>query len=568
MSTKIDKREDGWYLNEERLPGIDVEAVKHYRQEGYWPNKTLGDLIEEAAIKWPERIAFVFGDKRVSFQEVNALSTRLAIGLLEIGIKPQDMVAVQLPNILEHVLAVFALGKIGAVCNTIGPVMREKEVTYVLNHCKSKAIIIPYEYHKFNHYNMVKNISSNIPSLELLIITDEVAPEEAGVVKFKTLLESYDKKSYPPDFLKKYRPDPDDISLIGFTSGTTALPKAYIHTHNTEFANTFNCELADSYSFLHKPCINLALPGFAWMYGRWCNLMTGIISGTTNVIIDPLTPENIIDTFRREKPTHIHGAPPIYRSIEDNLLSLKKTETVNLEMFHYAGSVMPYETAKKLRSLACVGTCYGLSEISPLCILNIFDPPYAQIYTSGRPAWGNKVIVVDEKNSRLKVGEEGEVAMKGPGLILGYLNQPEANNQAFFENGFFKTGDLGFFDESGYLHITGRSKDIIDRGGLKFSPREVEELILTHPKVKDAAIVGMPDPRLGEKGCVFVVLREGNAIKLEEIVNFLKNKGLATYKLPERLEVVEALPYTSTGKLQKYILREQIAKKLSEVKGR
>lgn len=558
MSTKIDKREGGWFLDEVKLPGIDVEAVKHYRQEGYWPNKTLGDLIEETAIKWPERIAFVFGDKRVSYQELNVLTTRLAIGFLEIGLKPQDMIAVQLPNTLEHVLTILALGKIGAICNTIGPIMREKEVTYILSHCKSRAIIIPYEYHKFNYYNMIKNISSNIPSLELVIVVGDTTPEE-GSVKFKTLLESYLKKDYASDFLKNYRPNPDDISLIGFTSGTTALPKAYIHTHNTEFANSFNCMLSDSYSFLRKPCINLALPGIAWMYGRWCNFLSGVIAGATNIIVDPLDPENILDTFRREKPTHIHGAPPIYRSIVDGLLSLKKSETASLEMLHYAGSVMPFEVAKTLKSLSPLATCYGLSEVSPVCITSIFDSPEAQIYSSGRPAWGNKVVIVDTKGSRLGTDEEGEIVMKGPGLTLGYLNQPETNIQAFSENGFFKTGDLGFFDESGYLHITGRNKDIIDRGGLKFSAREVEELILSHPKVKDAAIVGMPDQRLGERSCVFVVLRENNTLKLEELVNFLKDKGLATHKLPERLEVVKALPYTSTGKLQKYILREQIA---------
>lgn len=335
-----------------------------------------------------------------------------------------------------------------------------------------------------------------------------------------------------------------------------------MHTHNTELANAFNTTLANAYAFLRKPCINIALPGFAWMFGRWCNFLAGVLTGVTNVTVDPLTPENILDTFKRERPTHMHGAPPLYHSTVDGLLSLKKSEIANLEILHYSGTVIPPDLAKKLRRLAPLVTSYGLSEIGPVVVMTVFDPPYAQIYASGRPAWGNKLAIVDEKGSRLGTGEEGEIVVKGPGLMLGYFNNPEANAQAFRGDGFFKTGDQGFLDEYGYLHVTGRIKDVIDRGGYKFSAREVEELILSHPKVKDAGIVGMPDEKLGERGCAFVVLREHEALKLEELVAFLKAKGLATFKLPERLEIVEALPYTPTGKMQKYILREQIAKVL------
>ena len=149
---------------------------------------------------------------------------------------------------------------------------------------------------------------------------------------------------------------------------------------------------------------------------------------------------------------------------------------------------------------------------------------------------------MDEKGSRLPAGEEGEIIAKGPGLSLGYFNNADADTQAFREDGFFKSGDLGFLDEAGYLHVTGRIKDIIDRGGVKYSPREVEELIFSHPKVKDAAIVGMPDERLGERACAFIVLREKETLELQEFTRYLRDKGLATFKLPERLEILEALP--------------------------
>jgi acyl-CoA synthetase len=329
-----------------------------------------------------------------------------------------------------------------------------------------------------------------------------------------------------------------------------------------EIINAFNGTIPNAYAFLRKPCINIALPGFAWMFGRWCNFLAGVLTGVTDVTVDPLTPENILDTFKRERPTHMHGAPPLYHSTVDGLLSLKKREIANLEILHYSGTVIPPDLARKLRSITHLVTSYGLSEIGPVVVMTVFDPPYAQIYASGRPAWGNKLAITDTEGSRLGTGEEGEIVVKGPGLMLGYFNNPEANAQAFRGDGFFKTGDLGFFDEYGYLHVTGRIKDVIDRGGYKFSAREVEELILSHPKVKDAGIVGMPDEKLGERGCAFVVLREHEALKLEELVAFLKAKGLATFKLPERLEIIEALPYTPTGKMQKYILREQIAKAL------
>jgi acyl-CoA synthetase len=293
-------------------------------------------------------------------------------------------------------------------------------------------------------------------------------------------------------------------------------------------------------------------------------MLNGIMAGVTNVIVDPLTPENILEAFKREKLTNMHGAPPLYRSIIDDLVSLSRNGPLNLRVAHYGGSVMPFEIAKRFKGLCHLITSYGLSEISPVCATGVFDPPRAQIYSAGRPAWGNKVAVMDKNCSVLEAGQEGEIAVKGPGLILGYLNQPEANANAFLENGVFKTGDVGFIDEFGYLHITGRNKDVIDRGGFKFSPREVEELLLAHSKVKDAAVVGMPDEKLGEKSCAFVVLEEKQTLELEELVSTLKAKGLATFKLPERLEVVEGLPYTPTGKLKKYLLRERIAEILRE----
>ena len=558
MRVRLDRRDTGWFIDEERLPGIDLDAVKYYRQEHYWADRTIGDVIEEAAANWPGRVAFVFGNRSVSYRALNRLSTRLAIGFLELGLKPHDMVAVQLPNTLEHVLAVLALAKMGGICITISPIMREKEVSYILTHCKPKAIIIPSEYHKFDYYTMVRNISWTIPSLEI-IITVGANATGADPLEFKTLLEGTPKKHHPPDYLKSCKPSSDDISLIGFTSGTTAQPKAYIHTHNTELANVFNNTVFNGYLFSQKRGINMALPGFSWMYGRWSNMLSGIMAGVTNVIVDPLTPENILETFHRERPTNMHGAPAIYRSIVDGLVSLSRNEPLNLKVAHYGGSTMPFEIAGKFRSLCHLVTSYGLSEISPVCATGIFDPPTAQICSAGRPAWGNRVTVIDAQGLKLEAGQEGEVAVKGPGLTLGYLNQPAVNAQAFSDSGVFRTGDVGFFDEFGYLHITGRKKDVIDRGGLKFSPREVEELILVHPKVEDAAIVGMPDERLGEKSCAFVALRANEVLGLEELVGYLKGKGLATYKLPERLEIVDALPYTPTGKMQKYILRERVA---------
>jgi non-ribosomal peptide synthetase component E (peptide arylation enzyme) len=561
MGARIEKREDGWFLEGKRLAGVELSAVAYYRKEGYWAGRTIGQVIEESAAKWPRRAAFVFGQVKVSYGELNRLSSMVALGFLDLGIKPGDMVAVQLPNTVEHVLAVLALGKMGGVCVTIGPVMREKEVTYILNHCKCKGIIIPSQYHKFDYCTMIRSISEKVPTLEFIIATAN-GGDVPDVIEFQTLLRRAAK--YELSDLKSFVPDADDISLIGFTSGTTANPKAYIHTHNTELANVFNNAVFDGYLMAQERGVNMALPGFSWMYGRWSNMLSGIMSGVTNVIIDPLTPENILTAFERERPTNMHGAPPLYRSIVDGLASLQGKRGLNLRVAHYGGSVMPFEVARQFKGICHLVTSYGLSEISPVCATGILDPPTAQIYSAGRPAWGNKVMVVGAEGSKLDVGEEGEVVVQGPGLLLGYLNQPEANADAFSEKGVFRTGDVGFFDEYGYLHITGRNKDVIDRGGVKFSPREVEELLLVHPKVKDVAIVGMPDQRLGEKSCAFVIVQDNQILELDELVTMLKRKGLATYKLPERLEIVDSFPYTPTGKLQKYVLRERIAKILQD----
>ena len=566
MTMLVDRRVDGWYVDEERLPGVDVEATRAFRSLGYWPDKTLGDMIQESAARFPGRTALVVGDRRVSYSEIDDLSNRLALGFFEHGIGPGDMVAVQLPNGLEHVLTVFALAKVGAVCNIIVPMMRENEVGYILNHCRSKAIVIPHYYGKFDYPKMVEGLSKSVPSLTTVIVTGEVT-HLSGLISFDELLKG-PKKFHPSNQLAQLRPHPDDVSLVGFTSGTTAQPKAYLHTHNTEYANSYSCMLADSYRDIGKPGVNIALPGFAWMYGRWCNLFSGVLEGAANVIVDPFTPEAVFEAIRKESATHLHGAPAVFRALLDKLLVLQDSGTSPIAAFHYAGSTMSFEMAKQLRSRAQLLTCYGLSEISPVCANSFQDPPDVQIRTSGRPTLGNKVVIMDSEGNSLQAEKEGEICVSGPGLTLGYLRQAEANAAAFVDAGFFKTGDLGFLDKSGNLNITGRSKDVIDRGGVKFSPREVEELLLAHPAIKGAAVVGMPDPKLGERSCAFVVtVEDGKSVELHEVVDFLRGKGLATHKLPERLEIIDTLPTTATGKVQKYILRKRVAEQISQETG-
>lgn len=562
MRLTIRTQSDGWYLEEEKLP-LRIEALESYRSNGYWADKTLGDMVEEAARKWPARIALASKERRLSFLELDQLSTRLAQGFLEIGLRTGDMVAVQLPNSIEHVLTIFALGKIGAVCNIIVPLMREKEVSHILNHCKSKCIIIPREHAGYNHLDMVRRISGSTPSLQTVIVLGEADSSE-GVTSFDGLLSGSLKKDYAPDHLRAFRPSPDAVSLVGFTSGTTAQPKAYLHTHNTEYFNSYCCALADALPFLGRPAVNIALPGFAWMYGRICNVHGGVIGGATTVIVDRMDPDTILAAVKAERPTHIHAAPAVYRSLVEGLLSLDDDVRSNLAVINYAGSTIPHGLASQLRGICDLVTCYGLSEVSPICSMSIMDSPEAQKYASGRPSWGNKVRIIDEKGAPVGLGEAGEIAMTGPGLFLGYLGQPEETAKAFLDDGFFRTGDSGFFDEALYLNITGRIKDVIDRGGVKFSAREVEELILAHPKVRDVAIVGAPDKRLGEKACAFVVTRDGVTLSLEELVAFLRQKGIATQKFPERLENADELPYTPTGKLKKFLLRERIAKIISD----
>lgn len=561
MRFTLDRRNDGWFLNGVKLPGIDVKATQSFRQYGYWADKTLGDVIEEAARNWPKNIALAAADRRVTYEELDTLSSRLALGLLDSGLRSGDMIAVQLPNSVEHVLTIFAIAKIGAVCNIIVPMMRQKEVTFILNHCRSRAIVIPHEYGKFDYLSMVESFGSTTPSLETIVVVGDVEAR-SGILRFDDLIDGVPEKDHPADTLRAHRPNPDDVSLIGFTSGTTATPKAYLHTHNTEYANSFNCLLADSYRYLRKPTVNIALPGFGWMYGRWCCVLTGALDGATNVVVDPFTPAGVIDAIAREKPTHIHGAPAIYNALMDGIMSLHESGALALEAFHYAGSVMPVAMAQRLRNTAQLLTCYGLSEISPVCGNSFMDSPEAQIRTSGRPAWGNEVMLLDSDKKRVATGETGEIAVRGPGLTLGYLGQPEANKQAFTEGGFFLTGDLGYFDDANNLTIAGRSKDVIDRGGIKFSPREVEELLLGHQSIANAAIVGMPDAKLGERSCAFVITKAGGSVSLDEVVKYLRDNGLATHKLPERLEIIDQFPVTATGKIQKYLLREQVAERL------
>ena len=533
----------------EGVVGWPEDVAARYRASGLWEGVTVGEMFVRSARRSPGKVALVQGDERLSYATLLERSQRRAAGFAGVGLKRGDLVLMQLPNTVEFVVSYLALNMLGAV-----PVMalrahRHAEVRHFLRASGASAHLIPDVVGNFDFRAMASEMQAEFPTLKHVLVAGEPG---AGQLALDTL---------PDDPKSMTAPQPSDVATMLLSGGTTSLSKLIPRTHDDYVLNARLCGAAAGFSdrtvFMailplgHN--YNLASPG---MLGTFYYGGTVVLASGTGV-------DDAFQLVQQEKVTAIAAAVPLITTWL-SADALAGYDVSSLEVVQNGGARCPPELRRRLRQqLGCTpqeiyGTAEGLINMTRLDDIDerLFE-------SSGAPVCDqDEIKVVDDAGNEVPDGEAGELVTRGPYTIRGYYNTPDKNAEAFLPGGWYRMGDI-VRRRGRYVYTEGRRKDMINRGGEKISCEEVEDLILAHPKVKSVVLVSMPDPVFGEKACACVVTKPGETLDFAELIAFLRGKQIASFKLPERLEVFAELPVSPVGKILKRQLRETVAVKLA-----
>lgn len=539
-----------------------AEVERHYR-ERVWSRDTFFDMIERHASSRGDA-RFIFDDERsLTFHSFRDEVVRLAVGFTRLGIVAGDRVAVQLPNWVEFAVAAAAVSRVGGVLVPIMPVHRGDEVEFVLRHCGARAVLTCDEWKGFSHRDMFVEMLSRCDALEHILITraeSGTALAEPGTLMYGDCL----AEGEVDDLLDELGPDtdPDTEFFIVYTSGTTARPKGCVHTVNTVRASAV--AIADCLGTASTD-VGFGPSPITHSTGLMTSVILPLLVGAQSYLMDSWSPQAAVAKVAEHGCTVTVTATAFLQMFLGALDAT--TPASSLRQWVCAGSPIPGAiVARARRQLpGCqVLSLYGRSEsfLNAMCASD--DAPELSAETDGRARGGAELRVVDAQGIEVPRGEVGDIAYRGPSHMLEYFRDPEQTAALAAADGYARSGDLGYMTADGYVRVTGRTKDIVIRGGMNISARELEDHLIDHPAIDDVAIVGMPDERLGEKVCAYIIVTSGAAVpRLDHIVDFLREREVATPKLPQRLEIVTDFPVTATGKVKKHELRRDVTAKLS-----
>jgi 2,3-dihydroxybenzoate-AMP ligase len=537
------------------------ELARRYRDKGYWRDLSLAEEFVPVFRRHAERVAVIDRDAHVTYAEIDRVSDRLALNLLDAGLVALDRVVVQLPNVAEFVFLYFALQKIGCIPIAALATHRFLEVSQFAKLSGAAACVTPDRHGDFDFTEMVRRVRKETPSVKLGIVLGE-AP--ADFLSLADLISREPKKR--PEDLSSLKIDPSDPAIFQLSGGTTGVPKLIPRTHN-DYA--YNSRIAAKVcGVTGESVLLLALP-IAHNLPLACPGLQGYMLQGGKVVLSASTkPEDLFGLIARHRVTHLKVVPALLiRLINDP--AIRKYDLSSLRVIQSGGQRMQPEVRLRTRELipsAFVQENFGMSE-GMLFFVRPDDPEDVRLETCGRPlSPDDEVKVVDEEGREVAPGEVGELTCRGPYTLRGYYGVPEYNARQFTPDGFYRSGDLMRMHPSGNYVVEGRKKDLINRGGEKISAEEIENLILAHPAVQNIACVPMPDPNLGEKMCACVIPRKGRSLSLPELVEFLKAREIAKFKLPERLEILSDFPVSTFGKVSKKALVEMVTAKLEREK--
>jgi len=527
-----------------------------FREAGYWLDKSVDQLLTEAVAKTPDKVSIVAdrADReqavRLTFRELESRANRAATSLLRLGVGRGDIVTVQLPNWWEFVVTAFACSKIGAVMNPVMPILRERELVYILNFCKAKVFIVPKTYRGFDYAAMAQGMRGDLPDLQHVIIVDGDGPDS-----FERALLASDPGKLPPGLA------PDDMSVLMFTSGTTGEPKGVMHTSNSLIAC---CKALTGRFGLDSSDVMLVASPVGHMTGYAAIVLLSVYLGGTMILQDVWEAKHGVSLMAREGVTYTAASTPFLGDICE-AVKAGAPHPKDLRSFLCGGAPIPSVLIERAANELGLKVCslWGMTEILSGTLTEPSRAGEKSATTDGRAQDGMEVRIVDLDGRPLPAGQSGRLLVRGAQMFKGYYKRPELHT--FDSEGWFDSGDLAYMDEDGYIRISGRVKDILIRGGENVPVVEVENLLYKHPAVAAVALVGFPDARLGERGCAFIVPRPGSTIDLAAVQAYLSDCKMAKQFWPERVEAITDLPRTASGKIQKFKLKE-IAAAFAETK--
>jgi len=509
--------------------------------------KNLGDLLSASSKKYPKRVAIVFGQKKITYKTLQETTDHIAAGLIHLGIKKQDRIAILMDNSPEFVISYYSILKAGAIAVPVNYMFKIEEINYILQDSQACALITSRL-----HLETAQELRLRIESLKHIIAAGKTSLEK--VITFDRI------KKNDPHCLLKNAPEGNDLAAILYTSGTTGHPKGAMLSHYNLISNAVDCASALKINCRHTfICI---LPLFHSFAATVC-MNLPFLAGAKTVILKSVKPfKRVIRSIRKNRINIFVGIPSMY-TVLNNIKLPRIFHTPLIKLFNpvklcvSGAAALPVDTLKQFEAKFHIPLIegYGLTEASPVVTLNpikgIRKPGSIGLSMSPKI----ELKVVDDQDNALEPGQIGELLVKGPNVMQGYFRQPE-ESQKTLKNGWLYTGDMAKFDRSGYVYIVGRKKEMINVRGLNVYPREIEEVLYQNPKVKEAAVIGIEDPHRGEVPKGFVVLKDTTEATSHELLQYLRQR-LAAYKIPKTIELRESLPKNSTGKILKRLLKNE-----------
>ena len=534
------------------------EDAEKYKRLGWWAGLTYGDIHDRAADIYPDKEALVDGQTRLTYEQVRQKANRLAIGFCELGVEPLDRVIVQLPNWAEFIFTVFALEKIGAIPILMLVRHRQIEINHLVQLTDAKFWVVAERTHKVDYLPIVNDVLSSNPQIEQVILVRAV--QRHSFIRLETLMQKGELTEGDLSLLAARRPDPMQVAHMGPTGGTTGLPKAAPRTHNdylcrVEYAGRA-CEFDDQ-----EICLVAAPAGHDLTFSM-AICMTIFTFGKL-VMLDSFEPQVVCEAIEGEKVTAIVWVPTLATRLVQ-FENLKEYDLRSLRKMHCGGGVSSTELIQAVHEKLDCTFFNGYGGTEGMSLLTRSHYSIERICrTVGVPTCPYESYkIVDQEGNELPSNRPGELMVKGPGIFSGYYKMPQENEKVFDKNGYFRTGDQAMINAQGDFVLTGRIKEMINRGGESISAVEMENLVTTHPDIMAVAVVPMPDPEMGEKACAYVQLKPGVELSFEAMISYLKEGGASVLQLPEKIEFIEAMPYTKAEKIDKRALVEDIRQKL------
>ena len=525
--------------------------------QGFWHDRTINDDLDACLAACPDKLALTAvridtGEvRRFTYRELAQLADRIAVGLSRLGVGRNDVVAMQLPNWWQFSLLYLACSRIGAVLNPLMPIFRERELSFMLKHGEAKVLVVPKTFRHFDHEAMARGLQPSLPSLQRIVVIGGDGPDDFDAL---LTIPAWEKEPDAQAILTGARPGPDDITQLIYTSGTTGEPKGVMHSANTLMANIV--PYAERLRLSGDDVVLMASP-MAHQTGFMYGLMMPIMLKASAVLQDVWEPAKAAELIRAEKATFTMASTPFLTDLT-RVVADSGQPVPSLRSFLCAGAPIPGPLVEQAQAGlgAKIVSAWGMTENGAVTLINLDDDDKLASTTDGCPLPGVEVKVIDGEGNTLPPNEIGRLVVRACSNFGGYLKRPQWNGTD--ADGWFDTGDLAYVTAEGYIRISGRSKDVIIRGGENIPVVEVEALLYKHPAVAQVAIVAYPDERLGERACAVVVPKAGQTFDFAGMSEFLKSHKLAVQYIPEKLIVREAMPATPSGKIQKFRLRDML----------